>query len=193
MVLPFDVEQTVLAQYANSPTLRGLVEDVWLWLDDADQFNQFFLWVWDITTAQGFGLDIWGRILNVPRIYPIAQGIYFGFAEQETQFTFAYPYNQGVFFSGTPETTNYALTDEVYRRLLLSKAYANILDGGSYSINRLLQLMFPGRGNAYVVDNNDMSMTYKFEFALTQVDLTLVQNAGILPRPAGIVINVDIP
>ncbi len=189
-IQPFDVDQTVLAQYANSPTLRGIVGDISEWLDDAGQFNTFYTYVWDILTAQGFGLDIWGRILGAGRVWPIADVKYFGFEEALPS---PRPFNQGVFWTGSPLTTNYALTDEAYRRLLLAKAYANILDGGTYSINRLLQILFAGRGKAYVIDNNDMTMTYKFEFALTPVDLTLVQNAGVLPQPAGIDVNLDIP
>lgn len=191
MIERFDVTTTVLAQYANSPTLRGIVDDISAWLDDADQFNTFYAYVWDISTAQGFGLDIWGRILGVGRVWPIETGAYLGYNEAETGTTEPFPFNQGVFWTGDPQTTNFALSDDAYRRLLLAKAYANILDGGTYAINRLLQLMFPDRGNAYVIDGNDMTMTYKFEFALTPVDLTLIDNAGVLPQPAGIVVNVD--
>ena len=186
----FDFREVILKQYANSPTLFALMDDISQWLDGAPTFNQFFDYVWNIDTAQGFGLDIWGRILGVGRVYPIVTQKYFGFDEAQPTAT---PLNEGIFWTGAAATSNYALGDDAYRRLLLAKAVANILDGGSASINQLLMLMFEGRGNAYVIDHNDMTMTYKFEFAFTPVDLTLVLNAGVLPTPAGVHVLLDYP
>lgn len=186
----FDYREVILKQYANSPTLFALMDDISQWLDGALTFDQFFDYVWNIDTAQGFGLDIWGRILGVGRVYPIVTQDYFGFDEAQPTAT---PFNQGIFWTGAAATSNYALSDTAYRRLLLAKAMANILDGGTASINQLLMFMFEGRGNAYVVDDNDMSMVYKFDFAFTPVDLTLVQNSGVLPTPAGVLVTLDYP
>lgn len=186
----FDYREVILKQYANSPTLFALMDDISQWLDGAPTFNQFYDYVWNIDTAQGFGLDIWGRILGVGRVYPIVTQAYFGFDEAQPT---PVPFNQGIFWTGAAATSNFALSDEAYRRLLLAKAVANILDGGVAAINQLLMLMFEGRGNAYVIDHNDMTMTYKFEFAFTPVDLTLVQNAGVLPTPAGVLVILDYP
>lgn len=181
-LLPFDYAPTVLAQYANSPTIMALVEDISEWLDPAADLNAFYAYVWNIDTAQGFGLDIWGRIVGVSRVFPISNTPYFGFEESTEDLGFG----QAPFWSGTPDSTNFALSDEAYRQLILAKALSNIIDGSIPAINRLLMLMFPGRGNAYVVDNVNMTLKYKFEFVFTPVDLTLVVNSGVLPHPAGV-------
>lgn len=186
----FDFRTVILKQYANSPTLFALMDDISQWLDGAPSFDQFYDYVWNIETAQGFGLDIWGRILGTGRVYPIQTQPYFGFDEANPT---PVPFNQGIFWTGSAATSNFALSDAAYRQLLLAKAMANILDGGTASINELLMTMFEGRGNAYVIDHNDMTMTYKFEFDFTPVDLTLVLNSGVLPTPAGVHVLLDYP
>ena len=75
------LSKTVMKQFANSSTLLALLADFDQWVD-VDKFSADFLaYVWDLSTAQGFGLDIWGRILAQSRFIQIAQvpGDNFGF------------------------------------------------------------------------------------------------------------------
>lgn len=184
---PFDFSATLLWQYSGSPTLVALIAAMAAAIDPTTDLDNFYDYVWSIDTAQGFGLDIWGRIVGVGRVYPISTGQFLGFKEA----TDAQPFGQGIFYSGGSATANFALSDSAYRQLILAKALANVLDGGVASINRLLMTMFQGRGNAYVIDHNDMSMVYAFAFALTPVDLTIIVNSGVLPTPAGIVQTIQ--
>jgi hypothetical protein len=69
---------------------------------------------------------------------------------------------------------------------VLAKALANICDGTIQGLNSILQLLFPGRGPSYVTDGLDMTMEYVFGFPLTPVETSIVQNSGVLPRPAGV-------
>ena len=48
---------------------------------------------------------------------------------------------------------------------------------------QILLNLFPGRGSCYVTDGLNMSMEYKFEFPLTPVEVSIVTNSGVLPRP----------
>jgi hypothetical protein len=50
--------------------------------------------------------------------------------------------------------------------------------------------LFAGRGNAYVIDNANMTMTYHFAFAFDPVDQTIVMNSGVLPVPNGVSVNI---
>ena len=183
---PFDYTPTLLSQYANSPTLLALIQSFAESVDPTTDIDNFYDYVWNIDSAVGFGLDIWGRIVGVSRVYPITDATYFGFEESTT----AVGFGQGVFWSGGLLTSNFALSDDAYRRLILAKALTNICDGSIPSINQLLRNMFPNRGNAYVVDNQDMTLTYRFDFSLSPVDLTIVQNSGVLPQPNGVTINI---
>lgn len=62
-----NVEQTIISQYGNSSTISQLIfnmnENIRV---DAD-IDNFYSFIWNVATAQGFGLDIWGRIVNVSR------------------------------------------------------------------------------------------------------------------------------
>jgi hypothetical protein len=35
-----------------------------------------------------------------------------------------------------------------------------------------------------------MSLTYTFEFSLTPAELAIIELSGVLPNPAGVVINI---
>ena len=62
-----DVERTIISQYANSATIVQLVQNMNTYLDPRADFDNFFDYVWNVESAQGFGLDIWGRIVGISR------------------------------------------------------------------------------------------------------------------------------
>lgn len=307
-----DLWTTVLSQFANSPILTGLIESLSAQLDQRGNFNAFYRQIWDIATAEGYGLDVWGRIVGVNRILSVTTGQFFGFSEAVIQgdgtiTTFddallslagclgfgeaspgSEPYGYGTFvpsplpqgatdasvaqygpfYDGAITSENFRLADEAYRRLILAKAAANICNGSIPAINAILMRIFPGRGNAYVTErepdsyfgfgeaasvrpnyirglntlvdypgpylgfaearpggdsldtaplysgaangsptpslsarcapfyggqpNPYAAMTYTFEFALTPVELAIVQQSGVLPTPSGVAASVVI-
>lgn len=216
---PFDVWKTVISQYANSEILVGLIENIFAYLDQTKNFDAFFDFVFNVDTAQGYGLDVWGRIVGVNRVLHVSVGNWFGFDEAlPGSFTFG----QGAFYSGSTLTTNYALSDQAYRQLILAKAAANITNGSIPAINQILLSLFPNRGNCYVTEGgglgnwfgfqestnaqgfnqasfysgatiSTMTMTYTFEFQLTPVELAIVQQSGVLPKPTGVLASVVVP
>jgi hypothetical protein len=180
-----DVEQTIISQYANSPTLVQLIQNFNTYIDPTANLDAFYSLVWNVDTAVGYGLDVWGRIVGVGRVLNLASGVYFGFAEA-IDGTEA-PFNQAPFFSGGATTGNFALTDESYRTLIFAKALLNITDGSIPSINQILINLFGTTlGNCYVADNQDMTLTYVFAFALTEVQTAIIIQSGVIPRPAGV-------
>lgn len=179
-----EVERTIISQYAGSPVLTALIGFLNSALDQRGNIDRWYELVWDVLTAQGWGLDVWGRIVGVGRVLQVANDLVFGFEEATT--ASAQPFNQGTFYRGGGTTGNYALTDQAYRLLILAKAAANISDCSSASINGILRSLFPERGNCYVTDGLDMTMTYTFEFELSAVEQAIVSTSGVLPRPAGV-------
>lgn len=215
----FDIWKTIISQFANSPILTALIEDIFAYLDPTRDIDAFFDLVLNLNTAQGYGLDVWGRIVGVNRVLQVTIENWFGFAEANTG---VFTFGQGAFYSGQPLTSNYALSDEAYRTLILAKAAANITSGSIPAINRILMDLFPHRGNAYVTEGQQigewfgfaesinahgfnqapfyggspaiatMTMTYTFEFDLSPVELAIVQNSGVLPKPTGVSATVVI-
>lgn len=62
-----NVSQTVISQYGNSPTLLAMIESMNAAIDPSADIDNFYRWIWSVDSAQGFGLDIWGRIVGVSR------------------------------------------------------------------------------------------------------------------------------
>lgn len=184
------------------------------WISPDANFEQFYNLVWNVDTAEGYGLDVWGRIVVIPRVLTLTDTKVFGFAEAGDRANFG----GGPFYVGELVTENFTLTDPVYRQLILAKAAFNITDGSTPAINAIMMNLFPNRGNAYVIDGANgpadlyfgfaeagdracfgegpfgdlrptspanMTMTYVFDFALEPFEQAIVQS-GVLPRPAGV-------
>lgn len=189
VVETFDVWTTIIAQYANSPILVSWIESFNDAMDLSGPMTSFYDLIWNVLTAQGYGLDVWGRIVGVERAIQIPGVVtLFGFNEAGTSWT---GFDQGGFYSGENINQNYVLTDADFRTLILAKAAGNISDGSIPSVNQILMTLFKGRGDCYVADGLDMTLTYTFTFPLTPVELAIVSQLNVLPNPAGVVINIQ--
>lgn len=180
-----DVEKTIISQYGNSPTILQLITNMNTYIDPRADIDNFYNVVWNVDTAIGFGLDIWGRIVNISRSLkiPLDQD-YFGFQSGSDDWE---PFNQAPFYDrNNTSTQTYLLGDDAYRQLILVKALANISSTNAPSINQLLQNMFMGRGRCYVNDLGNMQLRYTFEFMLTPLELAIMTQSGALPRPSGV-------
>lgn len=182
--------QTVLSQYANSPTIMRLLTNLETYLDPSVNIDAFYNLVWNVDTAVGNGLDIWGRIVGVGRVLQIASTNYFGFTGPDG--ASGVGFDQAPFYNGESLTSNYALSDDAYRALILAKAAANICNATIPAINQILINLFgangvlPIAGNSYVTDGENMTMTYTFPGTLSPVQYAIVAQSGVLPRPCGV-------
>ena len=188
-----NVEQTIISQYGNSSIIGTLIDGFNQCVDPAADIDNFYNIVWNVETAQGFGLDIWGRIVGVSRVLflPPSQ-LYFGFQTSDTD---SQPFNQAIFYvRGDPLGSggNVALGDDDYRTLIYVKALANISGCNAPTINQLLQNLFPGRGNPYMRDLLNMNIEYVFDFYLTPTEIAILTNSGALLRPAGVGVSIVI-
>jgi hypothetical protein len=200
MTTPAFPRNTVISQYANSPTILALIDAMYDAISPDADIDAFYDFVWNVDTAQGFGLDIWGRIVNVSRNLTIpGTTTYLGFNEAYTAITAAtgaQPFGQAPFYTGVQATNTYILADDAYRTLILVKALANISDCTVPNLNKLLQTLFAGRGRCYVTDTGAMEMRYVFEFQLLPFELAILTQSGAVPRPAAVyarVLTVDVP
>ena len=189
------MHKTIVSQYANSPVILALVDYYEQDIKPDVDIDGFYDYVWNVLTAQGFGLDIWGRIVNIGRELNIPGALdTFGFSTSPQTFE---PFGQAPFYDGNPpSSTVYRLADDAYRTLILAKALANISNCTAPSINRLLQVLFAGRGRTYVADTGLMRIRYVFEFQLAPFEWAIVTQSGALARPAAVLaqaLTVDIP
>jgi hypothetical protein len=155
----------------------------------------FYENIWNVNTATGYGLDVWGTIVGVSRYLQISATNNLGFDEAYTAPTAStgpQPFNQAPFASGDPATNTYAMTDNQYRQLIMVKAAANISDLSIPSINALLRAEFGSNngvdpyGDAYVVDLGGMAFEYYLDFTPDPAQIAIINNSGVFPRPAGV-------
>jgi hypothetical protein len=185
-------ESTVASQYANSPTMLALIGGMNSAIDPSVDIDSFYNDMWNVETATTYGLDCWGRIVNVSRTLTLPPAAvaeiadYFGFAEAGVSaFTFGY----GTLYT-TPASSNFVLSDDAYRQLIMLKAAANITNCSIAGLNHILSQLFNGMGRAYVADVGNMQMVLVFEFLLTPVQKAILLQSGVVPVPCGVGFNV---
>ena len=178
----FDYWPTVISQYANSPIILSLIESFRDCIDPSVKIDDFFVKVWNIQTAQGYGLDVWGRIVNVSRLIKIPGGKFLGFNDTQGY----EPFNSAPMYHGSLGTTNYLMADDYYRKIILIKAFSNISRCTVATYNRILNTLFEGRGKCFCTDTGHMSMRFVFEFHLEPFEIALLKTSNILFTPAGV-------
>lgn len=183
---------TVISQYANSPRIVALIQSFAEAVDPNRLIDAFYESIWNIDTATGYGLDVWGRIVNVRRGLYIpggASGRLMGFAEEGVYRVFGF--GQAPFNSNNHLTPNYELSDAIFRQLILVKAFSNISDRTIPSINSALLMMYPGRGNVFMSDLGNMQANVVFGFLATNLDLAILLQSGAFPWPSGVQVGVQ--
>jgi beta-lactam-binding protein with PASTA domain len=200
----FNYEPTVISQYANSPTLLQLIDNMNQYMDQSTNFANFLSYIWNVDSAVGFGLDIWGKIVNVSRLLNIPNstkyvGFYIAGESQPDQDWTPAGSNQppqpavgGAMYTGHNATTAYLLDDNSYRQLILAKAFANICSTTAPAINQILQNLY-GAGQAYVLSTGVMAISYNFNFTPTPIQLAILTQSGVIPTPPGVSVTIVTP
>lgn len=136
--------------------------------------------VFNLKTANDFGLNVWSIILNLPLYtddnasptsYPA-----FGFAQ------FGMNFGHGNFATDSSAFKRLSIEQ---RRLLLLLRWRNITSNGTMAdINQVLYDLLDKK--VYCLDGLDMTITYIFTEPLPPIMMTLFRQYDILPRPAGV-------
>lgn len=177
--------KAILWQYNGAATLQALLKSKQAWYDEnQEQFwNDWLVNIFDLRTANEFGLRVWSIILNLPLFVSTE-------ADPLTKPTFGFDnaffknFDRGN-FSNFNGGTN-ALPLET-KRLALQLRYFQLTTAGCVpEVNRFLKYIFGDMGLVFLKDNHDMTQTYVFTFPLTSDLLYLFTNFDILPRPAAV-------
>lgn len=186
MLLPGEAIQS---QYAASPTIRALAESARIRIAPDADIALFYACIFDISTAQGVGLDIWGRILGIGRSIEVeAAREYFGFNLADYA-----PFDTSPFYAGEGATERFELSDDAYRQLLLWKAMANIATADAATLNHLMAALFPGQ-DIVVHEWGVMALELYIFFPLLPWQRSILRNYGLIAKGAGMGLKwVEIP
>ena len=192
-----DILRSLLWQYNRAENLERLLTLKQQWYDrnHRDFWNNWFRDVFDLRTANDFGLTVWSNILDLPITVETTESpsTYYAFGFSDTVGADDSPisnFNNGNF--ATPADELEGLTTDQKRILLRLRAYNLFSDVTVPSINTALQDVFGDDNYVYVIDNNDMTITYVFSVIPDPKTLFLLENFDILPRPSTVSYDIRI-
>ncbi|GCD59354.1 hypothetical protein NBRC3280_1867 [Acetobacter pasteurianus NBRC 3280] len=163
-----DYLKTVLSQYACSARITTILEGWNQAIDPQALIDEWYNSVWNIRTATGWGLDVWGRIIGQPRTLTVpAYGIRYG-------------------IQGTEVVT---LGDDDYRKLLYAGAAANIWDGTIQGAEAAYDQLLSERGSVGIQDNLDMSQDIALMGSIASEWQAAILSDMVDVRPAGVKIR----
>lgn len=202
--------QAIIWQYDETFALKTLIIEKQSWYD-ANQSQFWTDWynnVFNLLTANAFGIAVWSYILNVP--------LYINFNPEPSDKPI-FGFNSGSFGSYTNTYLNFGNSNFSTRgailsltleeqRFLLRLRYFQLYTAGAISNPPALPGTFPPltginnflnylvntsdigfTGKLYVLDGLDMTMTYVFTTDDFPSELLeVIQKLDIMPRPAGV-------
>lgn len=170
----------MLSQYANSPKYVSLAEGLARVIDNSSVLNNWYNIFFNIKTAKGVGLDIWGKILNKDRKFVYnGDELYLG-GEQTID---------GIHFSAED-------MDNLYRKILMMTAMGNVGNFSISQINNAVLAVFADEGRCYclevmderggqVVRTGTMKIRFVFEFYANKLFKAIIES-GLMPHPTGV-------
>ena len=180
-----DLLRNILWQYNDAPNLNSLITQKQNWYDvNHTQFwNDWITNVFDLRTANEFGLSLCAIILDVPLSFTAQASsttkIGWGFGSHRKNFergNFVRAYSGSVGLS----------TEQ--KRIVLQLRYFQLTNSGNaVDINRFLLGVFgQNYGQIYVRDNLDMSITYMLSFTPPSKLKLILDKFDLWPRPNGV-------
>lgn len=184
-----NILRALLWRHNSAVNLQALVQHKQDFYDanTVDFWNDWYVNVFDLRTANDFGLQVWSRILgltitisNDPQ--PFNTGWGFG------------PFRVNYFGANfNNPTQDIPLTTEDARVLLRIRYYQLTSNATIPGINAMIADVFetfaigsPG----HVLDPFDMTMEYIFNFSMSASLEDLLLDFDLLPRPAGVALTI---
>lgn len=190
-----DLEQAITWRYDQATSLKKLIELKQLWYQQAhtDFWDDWYNNVFNLPTANYFGVIVWAIILNLSvYIGPnYARDKIFGYGPKTNKNK---NFTHGNFLDSSP----YSGLTTAEKRLILRLRYFGLCCRGAIpEINAFIVPLFNeltlDTGTVYVIDNLDMTITYVFTYSPDPRLIEIFQMYDILPRPAGVDVIITTP
>lgn len=181
-----DLDKALDWQRSKAPILKALIQKKQEWYEAnfCGFWNNWTVDVFNLDTANEFGLSVWSIILDEP-LFGITQASppdypSWGFTSDDEVFGF------GSF--GTNSDVGYNFTIEQKRILLKLKAYILHMSGSVTDINKSMVRIF-GAGEVKCIDALDMNFVYLIGSTELVGFMREIKTRDLLPRPASVAIR----
>lgn len=165
--------------------LQSLLQSKQDWYEQnhTDFWNDWITNVFNLDTANEFGMSVWAQILGLPLTLIVAPNVgpQWGFGPKTNT---RQNFGNGNF--GTSQAGVGLTLDQ--KRLLLKLQYFKLTTRCTVpEVNARLKALLGQYGNVYVLDGNNMSFTtYVFGFVPNSALQFVLENFDVLPRPAAV-------
>lgn len=189
----------VTTQYWDKPNAKDEIGAMVAGWEEIYEFLSSWTDAFDLDQAQDHRLDIIGKVVGLPREVPFsAFKTRFGFETNSNARGFGNKFDP--FWESAPlfdrfeaQYTSTQLDNYAYRFFLRAKIAVNVsaaymASGERISIQDAIQTAFDGL--AFVLDNEDMSMTLYVSPQVPLDTLLLVDSLKLLPKPQGVKYNI---
>lgn len=182
-----DFSDVILWQYDRATNLKNLIAKKQDFYNKSIDkfFNDWYTDVFNIDTANYFGLIVWAIILGCSE--------YIELTSKVGQKAFGYgPYHKNF------HESNFALTSYIYnlpteslRKVLKAQMYNFNSNGSLYDINKVLNVIYPEHNPYATYDKETNILTYHFPIPLGEEDMNIVMFSNIFPAPLGVKRSID--
>ena len=182
----WDIAETVQSQYATSKRMRAVIDAFWQAINPKSDIDLLYTKLVNPRTAEGYGLDIWGRIVAIGRSYlAVDDGTpYFGFDPPEgVKNERLNSFGNAPFYKQIYGKVR--LADPMFRTYVFLKALINIGDSSLASLNQAVKLLFPD-ADIQILHTGTMVLRVLILSPLSESDKAALDNLPWLPAGVGL-------
>lgn len=173
---------TVQSQYSASPRILALAGMYWDMLNPGSEIQTMLDDMLNPSTARGYGLDVWGRIVGIKRATVPVSGEYLAFDPDPMSNPDGDSWNNAPFNPLTPQGL---ATDSVFRVYVMVKAMMNIGNGSLADINKYFSLMFPDSGIQVIHAGTMIIRVLDYDAVLTDAAIMALRSIDWVPAGVG--------
>ena len=182
----WDIAETVQSQYATSKRMRAVIDAFWQAINPKSDIDLLYRKLVNPRTAEGYGLDVWGRIVAIGRSYLAVDDDtpYFGFDPPEgVKNDRLGTFNVTPFYKKILGKVE--LADTMYRTYVFLKALINISNSSLAGLNHMVKLLFPD-ADIQILHTGTMVLRVLILSPLSESDKAALDNLPWLPAGVGL-------
>ena len=182
----WDIAETVQSQYATSKRMRAVVDAFWQAINPKSDIDLLYKKLVNPRTAEGWGLDVWGRIVAIGRSYLAVEddNPYFGFDPPEgVKNERLNSFGNAPFYKQIMGKVR--LADTMFRTYVFLKALINISNSSLASLNQAVKLLFPD-ADIQILHTGTMVLRVLVLSPLSESDKAALDNLSWIPAGVGL-------